>query len=236
MHRIMIGAVAVASISGCASGGSLAQSELARGGEAYATIAPAEQQQQLADRDYRIGPQDTLSVSVFQEPELSTTPNSPLQVNANGNINMPLIGSVPAAGKTTTELSAYIAERLGKSYLRNPQVSVSVEGSVSQKVTVQGEVTQAGVYEIKGRTTLLEALALAKGETRVAALSEVVVFRSVNGQRMGALFDVKEIRRGRAEDPEIRGNDVVVVGLSKAKSIWRDVISTSPLLGIFRPF
>jgi polysaccharide export outer membrane protein len=114
-------------------------------------------------------------------------------------------------------------------------VAVSVTTSVSQKVIVQGEVNEAGVFEVKGRTTLLEALALAKGETRVASLDEVIVFRNINGQRMGAIFDVQRIRRGISEDPEIVGNDVVVVGTSRAKSVWRDILAASPLVGAFRP-
>ncbi|MFN3944918.1 MAG: polysaccharide biosynthesis/export family protein [Allosphingosinicella sp.] len=187
----------------------------------------------LQTQDYRIGPLDTVSVAVFQEPELSA---EAIQVDAAGNITLPLIGSVAAAGRSASELAAVIADRLGARYLENPQVTVSVSGSVSQKVTVQGEVNQAGVYDIKGRTTLLEALALARGETRVAALQEVVVFRTVNGQRMGAVFDVRAIRSGQAEDPAIVGNDIVVVGYSQARAIWRDILQSAPILGLFRPY
>ena len=55
-------------------------------------------------------------------------------------------------------------------------------------------------------------------------------------QPRAQLFDVQQIRRGEAQDPELLGNDVVVVGTSKSKSIWRDILATSPLLGVFRPF
>jgi polysaccharide export outer membrane protein len=223
-------------LAGCA-GTSLAGADAPRGADAYTAIAPSPSQ--AVDRDYRIGPQDALTVSVFQEPELSTPTNAPLQVNASGNITMPLIGTLHAAGKTAAELSAEIASRLSANYLRNPQVTVGVTASVSQKVVVQGEVNEAGVFDVKGRTTLLEALSLAKGETRVAALSDVIVFRNINGQRMAALFDVAQIRKGIAEDPEILGNDVVVVGTSKSRSIWRDILAASPLLntaGIFRRY
>jgi len=101
---------------------------------------------------------------------------------------------------------------------------------------VQGEVIQPGSYEIQGPTTLLGALALARGESRVASLNEVVVFRTVNGQRMGAVFDVHSIRSGTAKDPEIVSNDLVIVGYSQAKSIWRDILSSVPLLNVFRPY
>jgi polysaccharide export outer membrane protein len=234
MRNIGLVVLAASLVGGCAAG-NLSNSNSARGEAAYAAIAPAVPQSQ-SERDYHIGPLDTLAISVYQEPEISTPANAPLQVDANGNITMPLIGTVPAAGKTATELAAVIADRLSTKYLENPQVNVQVASSVSQKVTVQGEVMQAGGYEDVGPTTLHGALSLARGETRVAALSQVLVYREVNGKRVGALFNVEQIRKGILPDPEILGNDVVVVGYSKGKAIWRDILSTSPLLGVFRPF
>lgn len=214
--------------AGC--GGTINPS-IPRGAEAYA-IFPAGVQGQ-ARQEYRLGALDTIDVNVFQEPELSTRQTP---IDASGTVTLPLVGSLRAAGKTTTELSAEIARRLGETYLVDPQVSVVVAQSVSQKISVQGEVTEPGVYEIKGGTTLLEAISLAKGETRVAELKEVVVFRMVGGQRFGGVFDVRSIRRGDAEDPQLRGNDVVIVGHSARKSIWRDFISAAPVLNVFRPF
>lgn len=200
------------------------------GPEAY-TAFPAANPGLAADA-YRIGPQDKINITVFQEPELSL---QDVQVDAGGNILLPLIGTVVAGGRTTAELSEEIAQRLDSRFLVDPQVSVIVASSVSQKVTVEGSVTEPGVYEVRGQTSLLEALAMAKGPSRVAALEQVAVFRTVNGQRMGALFNVKAIRRGEALDPEIKGNDTVVVGLSNVKAVWRDVLAAAPALAIFRP-
>jgi polysaccharide export outer membrane protein len=216
------------SLAACA--GSNASPSLPRGEAAYQVI-PSSQPDRTA-QDYKIGPLDSVDITVFQEPDLSA---KNLAVDASGNIAMPLVGAVSASGKTASELSAELERRLAQKYLVDPQVTVTVSGSVSQKVIVQGQVTQPGVYEIKGPTTLLEAVSMAKGETRIAALKEVVVFRTVNGQRMGAVFDVESIRRGDAKDPEVLGNDVVVVGYSNSKSLWRDVLSTTPLLTVFRP-
>ena len=84
--------------------------------------------------------------------------------------------------------------------------------------------------------TLLRALALARGPTRVAALDEVVVFRMVEGKRMGALFDVNAIRKGQASDPQIEGNDMVIVGFSSVKGAYRDFLQTAPFLNVFRNF
>ncbi len=232
MKRAFVGLLAGLLVAGCGTA-SLSGTDLPRGANAYAALGvPTQGQPQTQARDYRIGPLDTVSVTVYQEPQMSV---EAAQVDAAGNVSLPLVGSIPASGLTAGQLSGRIAERLSQRYLRDPQVTVAVTGSVSQRVTVQGEVNQAGVYDIRGRTTLLEALALARGETRVAALRDVVVFRNVDGQRMGALFDVNSIRRGEATDPEILGNDVVVVGYSQARSFWRDLLQAAPLLGIFRP-
>ena len=234
MYRLLIVLASLLTLGGC-GGGSLAGTNLPQGAQAYATIAPASEAIDRAAKDYKIGPNDTLTVSVFQEKELSTPDNNPLVVNANGNIEMPLIGTVAAAGKTASEVATIIADRLGAKYLVHPQVNVSVASSVSQKVTVQGEVTQPGVYEIKGKATLLEAIAMAKGETRVSTLQQVAVFRTVKGQRLGAVFDVNAIRRGTAPDPELLGNDLVIVGHSKSKGVWQDIIQATPVFSILRP-
>src|SRR6185503_2714179 len=126
-------------------------------------------------------------------------------------------------------------QQLGERYLKNPQVSVVVANSASQKVTVEGEVAEPGVYDLKGTTTLLQTLALAKGETRSAKLNQVVIFRNVNGQRMGAVFDIAAIRTGKAADPQILGNAIVGVGFSKARRMWSDILNAVPIIGLFRP-
>ena len=128
--------------------------------------------------NYRIGALDKLNVTVFQNKDLSA---EKMQVDAGGHILLPLIGSVTAQGKTTSELSDEIASRLGQKYLQSPQVSVTVEEAVSQKVSVEGAVTEAGVFELKGRTSLLEAVARAKGTTRYANLRHVTIIRNVEG-------------------------------------------------------
>ena len=119
-------------------------STLPTGAAAYGAIsAPIPGQDSIAD--YRIGPLDTLDVTVFQEPELSS---KALQVDASGQIALPLVGSVEAKGKTASELSADIEKLFGEKYLKDPQVTVSVATSVSQRVSIQGEVTEPGVYQV----------------------------------------------------------------------------------------
>lgn len=181
---------------------------------------------------YRIGPLDVLDVAVFQVPDLTRT----VQVDAAGQITLPLVGSVPAAGKSVAELQTDVADKLRARYLQSPEVTIAVKEYASQKVTVDGSVTQPGVYPITGRTTLLQALAMAKGTDGLANEKRVVIFRTVNGQRMGALFDIQMVRAGTLDDPEIYGNDTITVERSGAKSMFRQITSASPLLGLFRPF
>ncbi len=204
-------------------------STLPAGAAAYGVI-PASNTAPVNVADYRIGPLDSLDVMVFQEPELST---KAIKVDASGLIALPLVGSVEARGKTASELSTELEKLFGAKYLRDPQVTVTVATSVSQKVSVQGEVTEPGVYQVTGPTTLLEVISMAKGETDVAKLNEVVVFRNMGGQRMGAVFNVASIRRGEADDPIVQGNDMVVVGYSSARRFWQNVVHAAPLLGIF---
>jgi polysaccharide biosynthesis/export protein len=222
-----IALAATLGVASCAS--PQLSSQIESGQAAYSTFeAPAKAASQ---RDYRIGALDAIDVNIYQEPDLS---QKALEVDANGNVSLPLIGTVAAAGKTTSELSHDIASRLNEHYLKDPQVAVTVATSASQKVTVEGEVAQPGVYDIKGGTSLLQTLALAKGETRTAKLNQVVIFRTINGQRMGAVFDVGAIRTGKAEDPDVLGNDVVVVGFSQARRTWTDILQSVPMMGLFR--
>lgn len=183
--------------------------------------------------EYRIGVSDKLAVRVFQVPDLSF---DQLTVDTSGNIQMPLIGAVKATGLTSGELGASIAEKLSAQYLRNPQVTVTVTQAASQKITIDGAVIKPGVYEMRGSTSLLQAVAMAEGPSRVADLTQVAVFRYINGQRSVALFDLRAIRQGRADDPAVLGDDIIVVDTSQMNSAMREIVGALPALSIFRPF
>lgn len=202
----------------------LAQGQLA----APATSAP---QSQTAD--YLIGPLDKLAITVFQVEDLTL---KEAQVDASGRLALPLIGTLMVAGQTPTQLAEEIRRRLAAGYLQSPQVSVIILEAVSQKVTVDGAVTEPGVFELKGQTTLMQAVAMAKGPAKNANLKRVAVFRQVDGKRMAAMFDLAAIRSGKNDDPPIFGNDVVVVDSSAMKSFWREVVGALPAFGIFRPY
>lgn len=168
-----------------------------------------------APDDYRIGPQDLLKLDVFGVEALS---RRSVRVNASGRISLPLIGAVQAGGLTAEQLAADIAARLAQDYLQNPQVTIFIEEFTSQRITVAGAVKTPGIFPLKGRTTLMQAVAQAGGPNNVANLSTVKILRpGPDGARKTLEFDLDAIREGQAPDPEVRGEDVVQVETSAAK-------------------
>lgn len=182
---------------------------------------------------YRLASGDVVQVRVFQEPELSS---DRIQVDDTGHIQLPLAGDIPAAGLSVRELAAFITERLAREFLRDPQVVVTVVSRREQVVAIEGEVKMPGVYAIGPGDTLLSVIARAQSPTKVAKLDEIVVFRMADGKRLGARFDLRAIRAGQAPDPEMRGGDIVVIGYSSLKGIYRDILQVAPLLNVFTRF
>lgn len=175
---------------------------------------------------YLIGPRDKLAVTVFGIEDLS----SKSQVDSSGRISVPLAGSIDVAGETPEQVARSIEARLRTHYVRRPQVTVNVEESLSQIVTVDGEVREPGLYPVSNNMTLLRAVAAAKGSAEFAKLDDVVVFRTVEGKRLAALYNLAAIRRGIYLDPPIYANDVVVVGDSPGRRLFKSLIQLSPLL------
>ena len=169
---------------------------------------------------YRIGPYDLLQIQVFQVDELSRTE----RVSEDGFVVMPLIGGVQVGGLTQREAEKAIADRLAERYLQNPQVSIFVAEYASQKVTVIGQVKKPGVFPLAGRTTLMQAIALAGGLDDVAKKSEIVVFRKQTGGEVRAyIVDLAAVEEGRLTDPVIVGDDRVVVPKSGAAALGKAV-------------
>lgn len=176
-----------------------------------------------------ITPLDRLQVTVFREPELSV---EDVLVDEGGRVLLPLVGALTASGKTTELLAAEITSKL-RQYVREPQVAVSIKQAASKRVTVAGAVVQPGVYPLEGRTTLLQAVALAQGPSQVASLNQTIIFRTVNGQRTAARFNLDAIAKGKDADPEILPGDTVAIGSSKFKTAWRDIVLTMRSFNIF---
>lgn len=178
------------------------------------------------DRPSLIGPLDTIQVDVFNVPELSRE----MQVDASGRISMPLVGTIDARGKTAGELAADIEGALRGRYVRRPEVTINIKSSVSQVVTIDGQVVEPGLYPVTNQMTLLRVIASAKGLSEFARQDDVVILRTVGGRKMAGLYNVGAIRRGAYDDPAIYANDVVVVGDSPQRRRFRDLVSLAPLL------
>jgi len=180
---------------------------------------------------YRIAPMDTVTVKVFKSQDLS----GDYQVDLAGNISMPLIGEVQAVNLTTAQLDERLTAALGQKYFEHPDVSVGIKASTRRSVTVDGAVKQAGTFAIAGGTSLMQAVALAGGTSDDANARRVAVFRTIDGQRQAAAFDLTAIRHGQAKDPEIYPGDIVVVDGSSVKSGFKKFVQSIPLLAIFGP-
>ena len=177
----------------------------------------------LATSDYILGPSDLLQIDVFQVDELSGTE----RINAAGYIKMPLIGLVKVAGLSREQSEDLITELYAEGYLQDPQVNIDIMEYVSHQITVLGHVTNPGVYPLKGKTTLLQALAMAGDAGALANEEEVVVFRSDStGAVVGYVVNLEAVLAGTSVDPEIIGNDKVVVPVSGSKSFIQGITNT----------
>lgn len=177
-------------------------------------------------RPQMLGPFDQLSIDVLGLPEASRT----VTIDRSGNIALPMAGEIAASGRTPAELRQIVTERLRDNHVRDPQVTVNVTQVVSQVITVDGQVRTPGLYPVTGRMTLMRALARAEGTTDNAREEFVLVYRRVNGRDMVALYDVRAIRLGMYEDPEVFANDVVYVDASRARRLFSLIIQSSALL------
>jgi polysaccharide export outer membrane protein len=180
-------------------------------------------------QDYRIGALDTLDIAVLGVADLNRT----VQVNSGGTITLPLIRQVQAAGRTQTELERDIADKLAQTYLQSPQVTVAVKEYNSQKLTVDGAVQKPGIFPKQGEMSLLQAIAQAQGLTNYADPTGILVFRNVNGKRLAARFDIRQVRAGKMPDPLLQAGDIVMVDENSAKTTLRDISAAMPLTGLF---
>jgi polysaccharide export outer membrane protein len=221
--RLLAAASLIAGIHACATSGGTRTTAAALPGTPVA-VAPSDPQTVLkgdfvpavvgipADpgpsQTYRIGPYDLLKVEVFQVAALS----SEVRVDDGGFVVMPLIGSVKVGGLTPGEAEQAIANKLGENYLQNPQVRIFVADYASQKVTVIGQVKKPGVFPVAGKTTLMQAIALAGGLDDIAKKEEIVVFRKQQTGSVNAyVVNMESIEEGTLTDPAILGDDRIVV-------------------------
>lgn len=169
---------------------------------------------------------DKISVTVLGFSDLSRE----LVIGQSGQFQFPLIGNVDAVGRSPTEVADDIAARLRGRYVVDPQVIVDVAEQPGRVFTVGGEVDSPGRFDALGPMTLLEAVASAGGTSDTAELSEVLVFRSVQGEKYIGVYDLKAIQRGNYSDPLIYAGDIVQVGDSPALRRIQLIASIAPLV------
>jgi polysaccharide export outer membrane protein len=186
-----------------------------------------------AGSEYLIATGDLLSVTVYQVEPLSKE----YRVDLAGNIAMPLIGDVAAVGRSADQLEAELTRRLGERYLRNPNVTVAIQESTNNNITLEGGVRAPGIYPVNGPTSLIQAVALGRGiDPQAGNPRRVAIFRRIKGERMAAAFDLVSIRRGEMGDPDIYPGDIVVVESNSRRGLYQDILQSLPLLSLFRPF
>jgi polysaccharide export outer membrane protein len=160
--------------------------------------------------EYLLGPGDLLRITVFQNPDLTTE----TRVSESGEITFPLVGAVPAGGRSPSALEAAIADKLRTGgFVNRPQVNVVVTQFRSLQVSVLGQVNRPGRYPLEqSRNRLTEVLALAGGVTPLGG-DVVTVVTTENGREKRIEVDVPALVTGggRNEDPVIRNGDLVYV-------------------------
>jgi len=162
-----------------------------------------------SDDSYVIGPNDILAINVWKEPEISRS----VPVRSDGKISLPLVGELQAGGQTPRQLEQEISKRL-QSYISEPEVTVIVSDSKSQKVNILGMVTRPGAYLLTSSTTVLDAIAMAGGFKDFAKQKSIYVLRHApDGTQKRMPFNYKDVIKGKNPEQNIRlqAGDTVVV-------------------------
>ena len=163
--------------------------------------------------NYLLAPNDLVSVTVFQEVDLATRS----RVGNDGNISVPLIGSVNVGGKSVDEAAQMIRGRLARGYLVNPQVNVGVIEFAKRLVTVLGQVQKGGTFEFpnQGPLSLLQAIGLAGGYSKLANPAKIIVKRRVNGKEVVMQLNGKALAGNTSAQPfEVLPGDTITVAES----------------------
>lgn len=162
----------------------------------------------VVDQQYKIGPEDVLTVSVWREPDLS----GPAPVRPDGKITMALVGDIPASGMTAVELGSSIEEKLRK-YLTDPRVTVVVSEVRSKRIYVIGEVARQGPMSLTPGMRVSQAISSAGGFSQFANTKKIFVLRNVSGTQNKFKFNYKDFIEGRntEQDIQLTAGDTVVV-------------------------
>jgi len=162
-----------------------------------------------SDDAYVIGANDVLAINVWKEPDITRS----VPVRSDGKISLPLAGELQASGQTPRQLEQEITKRL-QSYISDPEVTVIVAESKSQKINILGMVTRPGTYLLSGSTTVLDAIAMTGGFKDFAKQKSIYILRSnPDGTQKRFPFNYKEVIKGKSLEQNVRllpGDTIVV--------------------------
>lgn len=165
----------------------------------------------VAPVDHRIQPSDLLDINVYREPDLSLK----IRVSQNGSISYPLLGTITVVGLTTAEVQEKLTTLLGKDYLVDPRITVSVETTNTQRVIIIGQVKVPGSYDIPANDTLtiLQLVARAGGFTDLAATGKITIIRGEGSKQKRIIVNVAAIISGgdKNKDVALEPGDIVSV-------------------------
>jgi polysaccharide export outer membrane protein len=158
--------------------------------------------------DYLLQAGDTIEVAVWKEVDLQRV----LIVRPDGKFSMPLVGELPAAGRTADEVRQDVEKRL-KVYIPEPVVTVTVQQVGGNKIYVIGQVQKPGAIVMNPRLNVMQALSLAEGGTPFAKLDQIVIIRSTDGKQRMLPFEYSRVAGGRdlSQNIELESGDVIIV-------------------------
>lgn len=184
----------------------------------------------MRSKTYLLRASDQISINVFREPDFSM---ENVRIGVEGNVSMPMLGSIPAAGMTAMQFEQDVTRRLASAGLRTPMVSVNINEYASHLVTVEGAVDSPGVFAFQPGSRLSAAVAMSGGLKRTAKSEQVAVFREGPDGIMVAKFDYGQVSQGTMLDPVLEPNDRVVVGTDGMSVFWQDLLTALPAFGVF---
>jgi len=179
---------------------------------------------------YSLRPGDRISMVVFREPDFTL---ESVRIGVEGNVSVPVLGSIPASGMSAKQLEQDVTRRLTAVGLKTPLVSVNIIEYASHLVTVEGGVEKPGVYAFQPGARLSSAIAFASGPKGTAKRDQVAVFRETAEGIMVAKFDYAQISQGTMLDPVLQPGDRVVMGTDGLAVFWQDLLKALPAFGVF---
>jgi polysaccharide biosynthesis/export protein len=173
------------------------------------SVKPATTQAVAHDDSYVIGPSDILAINVWKEPDISRS----VPVRSDGKISLPLVGELQAGGQTPKQLEQDITKKLA-SYISEPEVTVMVQETKSQRVNILGQVARPGAYQLTSSMTVLDAIATAGGFKDFAKQKNIYILRQkADGTQVRLPFNYKDVIKGKNVEQNIKleARDTVVI-------------------------